>query len=152
MRFISQKAEVDSRAELGENVYVASFASVRADEGLVRIGDNTSIQESCVLHGSVEVGKNVTVGHAAVLHGCKIADNVLVGMNATVMDGVEVGEWSIIAAGAVVTPNTRVPSNSVVAGVPAKIIRQTKEKDRELIRKSAENYLEKLRKLSASGK
>jgi len=147
--FIHPKSEIDPAAALGKNVYVAAFACVRADEGKISVGDNTSIQEGCVLHGSgVEVGKNVTVGHGAVLHGCKIAGNVLVGMNSTVLNGCEIGEWSIVAAGAVVTEGTKVPAGSVVAGVPAKILRQTGEKDRQLIHDSCENYLQKLRKMN----
>ncbi|MCX6771913.1 MAG: gamma carbonic anhydrase family protein [Candidatus Micrarchaeota archaeon] len=95
----------------------------------------------------MRIGKNVTVGHGAIVHGCKIADNVLVGMNATILNGCEIGEWSIVAAGAVVTENTCVPPGSLVAGVPAKILRGVTDSDKQLIRESCENYLKKLKKL-----
>ncbi|MFH1056947.1 MAG: gamma carbonic anhydrase family protein [Candidatus Micrarchaeota archaeon] len=148
MNFIHPKSEVDNRAKLGDNVYVAAFACIRADEGEIRIGNNTSIQESCVVHGSgVSIGNNVTVGHGAIVHGCKVADNVLVGMNATLLSGCEIGEWSIIAAGAVVLENARIPPYSVCAGVPAKVLRQVSEEDKQLIRSSCENYLAKLREM-----
>ncbi|MCX8194914.1 MAG: gamma carbonic anhydrase family protein [Candidatus Micrarchaeota archaeon] len=148
MSFIHPKSEVDSKARLGKNIYVGAFACVRADEGEVSIGDNTSIQEGCIIHGSgVKIGKNVTVGHGAIIHGCQISDNVLIGMNATLLDGCKIGEWSIVAAGAVVTGNTEIPPKSLVAGVPAKVLREVNEKDIELIKKSAENYLEKLAKM-----
>jgi carbonic anhydrase/acetyltransferase-like protein (isoleucine patch superfamily) len=68
-------------------------------------------------------------------------------MNATLLDGCEIGEWSIVAAGAVVTPGMKVPAKSIVAGVPAKVLRQASEKDFQLIRDSCENYLQKLRKM-----
>jgi len=146
--FVHPKAEVDPKAEIGKNVYVAAFACIRADEGSIGIGNNTSIQESCVVHGkNVSIGNNVTVGHAAVVHGCKVGDNVLVGMNSTLLSGCEIGEWSIIAAGAVVTERMIVPAYSVVAGVPAKILRSTTEKDRVLIKSSCENYLQKLKSM-----
>jgi carbonic anhydrase/acetyltransferase-like protein (isoleucine patch superfamily) len=148
MSFIHPKSEVDKSAVLGKNVYIAAFASIRADEGSVEVGGNTSIQESCVLHGeNVRIGNNVTVGHGAILHGCHVSDNVLVGMNATLLDGCEIGEWSIVAAGAVVTLGMKVPEKSIVAGVPAKVLRQANEKDFKLIRDSCENYLQKLRKM-----
>jgi carbonic anhydrase/acetyltransferase-like protein (isoleucine patch superfamily) len=147
LAFIHPKSEVDPKAKLGKNVYVGAFACIRADEGEVRVGECSSIQEGCVVHGEgVEIGRRVTVGHGAIVHGCKVGDNVLVGMNATLLNGCEIGEWSIVAAGAVVTEGMKVPAGSLVAGVPAKVLRSTGEKDRELIRSSCENYLEKLKK------
>jgi len=147
MRFIHPKAEVDPKAKLGENVYVSAFASVNANEGEIEIGDNTSIQECCVLHGNkVVIGKNVTVGHGAIVHGARIGDNVLVGMNATVLDGAEVGDWCIIGAGAVVTGGSKIPPGSLVLGVPGKVVRKINDEDRKLIVESYENYLEKFKK------
>ena len=106
------------------------------------------MQEGCVLHGKdVRIGSGVTLGHGAIAHGCRISDNVLVGMNATLLNGCEIGEWSIVAAGAVVTENMKVPANSLVAGVPARILRQTDGADRLLIAESCENYLKKLKAL-----
>lgn len=151
MSFIHPKSDVDSAAKLGKNIYVAAFASIRADEGSIEIGNNTSIQESCVIHGkNVRIGSNVTVGHGAIVHGCKISDNALIGMNATLLNGCSIGEWSIVAAGAVVTEGMQVPPGSIVAGVPAKILRQTTDADKKLIKDSCENYLQKLKKMELS--
>ncbi len=146
MGFVHPKSEVDPRAKLGKNVYVAAFACIRADEGEISIGNNTCIQDGCIVHGeNVRIGSNVTVGHGAIVHGCTVGDNVLVGMNATLLDGCEIGEWSIVAAGAVVTEGMAVPAGSIAAGVPAKILRQATDKDRRLIVASCENYLAKLK-------
>ncbi|MFA5930356.1 MAG: gamma carbonic anhydrase family protein [Candidatus Micrarchaeia archaeon] len=148
MSFIHPKSDVDATASLGKNVYIAAFACIHADEGSIEVGDSTSIQETCVIHGkNVRIGKNVTVGHGAIVHGCKVADNVLIGMNATLLNGCEIGEWSIVAAGAVVTEGMRVPPGSIVAGVPAKILRSVADADKKLIADSCENYLQKLRKM-----
>lgn len=148
MSFIHPKSEVDPKAKLGKNVYIAAFACIRADEGEIGIGDCTSIQESCVVHGkNVKIGKNVTVGHGAIVHGCTVNDNVLIGMNATLLDGCEIGGWCIVAAGAVVTEGMKVPEGNVVAGVPAKVIKQCGGKERKLVADSCENYLGKLRRL-----
>ena len=148
MAYIHPKSEVDAAAKLGKNVYISAFAVIHADEGSVEVGDNTSIQETCVVHGqNVRIGKNVTVGHGAIVHGCLVSDNVLIGMNATLLNGCEIGEWSIVAAGAVVTEGMRVPPGGIVAGVPAKILRQATEADKKLIADSCENYLQKLRKM-----
>ncbi|VVB99376.1 Carbonic anhydrase [uncultured archaeon] len=148
MSFIHPKSEVDPKAKIGKNCYIAAFACIRADEGEIEIGEGTSIQESCVVHGEgVKIGKNVTVGHGAIVHGCVVSDNVLVGMNAVIMDRCEIGRWSIVAAGAVVTEGTKVPAGYVVAGVPAKIIKQVDEEMRQKIAAAAENYIEKLKKM-----
>ncbi len=139
---------MDKKAKLGENVYVSAFAVINSNEGTVEIGDNTSIQECCVLHGEkVKIGDNCTIGHGAIVHGAKIGDNVLVGMNATILDGAEIGDWCIIGAGAVVTSGMKIPGGSVALGVPAKIVRKITDGDKELIVSSYKNYLEKLRKL-----
>jgi len=138
---------VDKKAKLGENVYVSAFAVINSNEGTVEIGDNTSIQECCVLHGEkVKIGDNCTIGHGAIVHGAKIGDNVLVGMNATILDGAEIGDWCIIGAGTVVTSGSKIPSESVVLGVPAKIVRKVSEEDKKLIVSAYENYLKKLGK------
>lgn len=148
MTFIHPKSDVDPKAKIGKNCYIAAFACIRADEGEIEIGEGTSIQESCVVHGAgVKIGKNVTVGHGAIVHGCVVNDNVMVGMNSTLMNGCEIGRWSIVAAGAVVTEGMKVPAGCVVAGVPAKIIKQVDESMRQMIEKAASNYIERLKEL-----
>ncbi|MFH1544601.1 MAG: gamma carbonic anhydrase family protein [archaeon] len=147
MGFIHSKALIEGEVELGENVSVWAFAVIRADEGKIVIGRNSSIQEGTVIHGNnVFIGENVTVGHAAVIHGARIGDNCLIGINSTILDGAEIGEWSIIAAGSVVTPNTKILSHSVVMGSPGKVVRKIEEKDKKLICKSYANYLKKIKK------
>jgi carbonic anhydrase/acetyltransferase-like protein (isoleucine patch superfamily) len=69
---------------------------------------------------------------------------VLVGMGSTVLNGAHIGSGSIIAAGAVVTQGTEVPPNSLVAGVPAKVRRQTTEEDVAGIRANAASYTGRL--------
>jgi carbonic anhydrase/acetyltransferase-like protein (isoleucine patch superfamily) len=86
----------------------------------------------------------VTVGHNVTLHGCRVDDDVLVGMGSTVLNGAHIGSGSIVAAGAVVMQGTDVPPNSLVAGVPAKVRRETTEDDRAAIRANATSYTDRL--------
>ncbi len=144
MNRISKHAFIDPKVKLGDNIIIFPFASLRADEGPVEIGNNTNIQDNCVLHGSgLKIGNNVTIGHGAVVHCSKVSDNVVIGMNATVLSGAEIGEWSIIGAGAVVKENDKIPPGSLVVGVPGKVVRQLTEKDKEYITYSWKLYVER---------
>lgn len=69
------------------------------------------------------------IGHGAVLHGCVVKRNALVGMNAVIMDGAVVGESSIVAAMAFVKAKFEVPDRSLVAGSPARVIRELSEEE-----------------------
>lgn len=144
---ISKYAFVDKKTKIGKNVTICHFASIRADEGPIEIGDNSNVQDCCVIHDKTKIGNNVTIGHGAVVHGCIVSDNVLIGMNATILSGADIGEWCIIAAGCVIKENEKIPSNSLVAGVPGKILRQLTEKDRKLITDSWKNYVENVKTL-----
>ena len=148
MRYIHPKAEIVGDVSIGEGSSVWAFAVIRGDEGRIRIGKNTSIQEHCIIHGEdTEIGDNVTVGHSAVVHGAKIRSNVLIGIGAIVLDEVEVGEWVIIGAGAVVPPKMKIKPNSLVLGVPAKVARELNEDDRRLIVSSYEKYVGRVKKV-----
>ena len=148
MKYIHPKAEIVGEVSIEEGSSVWAFAVIRGDEGRIRIGKNTSIQEQCIIHGEdTEIGDNVTVGHSAVVHGAKIGSNVLIGIGAIILDQVEVGDWVIIGAGAVIPPKMRIKSGSLVLGVPAKIVRELNEDDRKLVASSYEKYVERVRKI-----
>ena len=99
------------------------------------IGEATMIDMNAVLWGRAKVGKNCHIGAGTVLAGVieppsadpvVIEDNVVIGANAVVLEGVRIGKGSVVAAGAVVTES--VPENVVVAGMPAKIIKNVDDK------------------------
>ena len=99
-------AQVLGDVELGENVSIWHGAVLRGDVASIKIGNNSNVQDNCVVHCSkdypVVIKENVSVGHGAVIHGCTLEDNVLIGMNATVLNGAHIGKNSIVGAGAVV--------------------------------------------------
>ncbi len=89
----------------------------------------------------LNIGNRVTIGHSVTLHGCTLNDLCLIGMGAVILDGAVISKNSMVAAGALVKQNFLVPSGKLVAGVPAKIIRDlTKEEIKEFER-SAERYI-----------
>ena len=116
------------------DVVVASRATIwptvvlRGDQGSVRIGPETSVQDGTVVHATqglswTRVGARCTIGHRVVLHGCTIEDDVLVGMGAVVLDNAVVESFCVIGAGAVVGAGKRIPRGSLVMGVPGKVVR-----------------------------
>ena len=130
---ISEEAFVAPNASVIGDVKIAADASVwfgavvRGDESPIVIGEGSNIQDNAVLHCDLDsprvIGKNATIGHGAIIHGATIGDNVLIGMGAIVLNGARIGDNCIVGAGAVVKENADIPANSMLVGVPAKIIR-----------------------------
>ena len=112
---------------VGPDCYVGPCASLRGDFGRLILEAGANLQDTCVMHGfpgtDTVVEENGHIGHGAVLHGCRIGKNALVGMNAVIMDNAVIGESSIVAASAFVKASQVVPPRTLVAGVPAKVIR-----------------------------
>lgn len=138
-------AQVFGDVELGENVSVWHGAVIRGDTDSITIGDNSNVQDNCVVHCTrgfpVVIGKNVSVGHGAVVHGCRLDDNVLIGMNATVLNGAHISKNCIVGAGAVVSEGKEFPEGSLILGVPAKVVKQLSPEQIQLIQDNADNYV-----------
>ncbi|MGE0735147.1 MAG: phenylacetic acid degradation protein PaaY [Alphaproteobacteria bacterium] len=118
---------------IGPNCFVAPNTSLRGDFGRLILEEGVNFQDNCVMHGLPE-GDTVIeafghIGHGAIIHGARIKRNVLVGMSAVVMDAAVIGEDSVVAACAFVKAGSVVPPRSLVAGVPAKKLRDITEKD-----------------------
>ena len=146
--FVAPSAVVVGRVTLGPRASLWYGAVARADAEVIEIGADSNVQDGSTLHSDpgfpLVLGERVTVGHGVVLHGCRVDDEVLVGMGSTVLNGAHIGTGSIVAAGAVVPQGVQVPPNSLVAGVPAKVRRQTTEDDVALIRLNAQSYTDRL--------
>src|SRR6185436_15885675 len=144
--FIHPLAYVAGDVTLGPRVSVWPFASIRGDSDVVTIDEDTNVQDGCVIHVDhgvpCHIGKRVGIGHRAIVHGAVIENDVLIGMGAVLLNGVRVGSGSIIGAGAVVREGFVVPPNSLVLGVPGRILRETTMQERDRIAKTVEAYIE----------
>jgi len=113
---------------VGPGAYIGPLASLRGDFGRIVIERGANLQDTCVMHGfpgsDTVVEENGHIGHGSVLHGCVVRRDALVGMNAVVMDEAEVGEQTIVAACAFVRAGLKLPPRSLVAGLPAKVVRE----------------------------
>jgi carbonic anhydrase/acetyltransferase-like protein (isoleucine patch superfamily) len=140
--FVSEAAYVIGDVEIGENSSVWPGAVIRGDICKIVIGDSSSVEDNCVMHGAtkISIANNVIIGHGAVVHCQKIGSNVLIGNNATLLDGAEIGDSCIVGAGALVLSDTKVPSHSVVMGAPAEVKERVTEKQLDKIKQGAAFY------------
>lgn len=127
---VAKSAYVHPRATIIGDVTIKTEASIwpgvvlRGDNGTIKIGPRTNIQDNAICHETVNIGADVTVGHAAIIHNCTVEHGALVGMNATVLDEASVGRGAVVAAGSVVTEGTEIPPETLFAGTPASCIRE----------------------------
>lgn len=139
---ITEGAVVNGDVALGKGVNIWYHAVLRGDDGHIEVGEDTNIQESCLLHERTTVGRGCTIGHGAIVHGCTVGDNTLIGMGAVVLNGARIGSNCIVGAGAVVTSKMDAPDGSMILGSPAKVVRPLTEAEIESNRESARGYLE----------
>ena len=138
MGYVGEHVTLDKTAYIHESawlygkVYVGPGASIwpnvvtRAETFEIRIGARTNIQDFVMIHVGIAsptlIGEDCSITHHATLHGCDIGDRCLIGINATIMDGAKVGTNSIVAGHTIITENKEFPPNSVIAGVPGKVV------------------------------
>lgn len=131
--FVHPSAVLIGDVIVGPDCYVGPCASLRGDFGRIILERGANVQDTCVMHGfpgtDTVVEENGHIGHGAVLHGCRIKRNALVGMNAVIMDNAVIGEATIVAACAFVKAGAEIPAGSLVAGMPAKVIRPLSEQE-----------------------
>src|SRR5260221_10712700 len=129
--FVHPSAVLIGDVIIGPGVYIGPCAALRGDFGRLEVRAGANLQDCCVMHGFpghdtlIEEGGHI--GHGAVLHGCIVQRNALVGMNAVVNDNAVIGESAIVAAMAFVKAGMIIPPRTLVAGIPAKVVRALTE-------------------------
>jgi len=131
MIYVAPSAVLVGDVTIEDRASVWHGAVLRGDFDEIVVGRDSNLQDNVVVHVDrgmpARIGAKVTVGHAAVVHGCTIADRCLIGMNATVNSGATIGAGSLVASGAVVRESAEFSAGSLIAGVPAKAIREVDE-------------------------
>ncbi len=126
--FVAPTAVLIGDVEVGEEASIWFGAVLRGDNGPIRIGARSSVQDNAVIHVSIGhrtvIEDDCTVGHSVTMEDCTIERGALIGSNAVVLNGATVGSRSLIAAGSVVSANAVVPPESLVAGAPAVVKRK----------------------------
>lgn len=150
--FIAENATLVGDIELHENCSIWFNVVIRADNDRISIGENSNVQDGSVLHVDagkpLHIGKNVTIGHKVMLHGCTIGENSLIGINAVVLNGVKVGKNCLIGANALVPENMEIPDGSMVLGSPAKIKRELRPEEINMLAWGAAHYVQNARRFA----
>ncbi|HYY48560.1 MAG TPA: gamma carbonic anhydrase family protein [Thermoplasmata archaeon] len=146
MIYLAPTAVLSGDVTVEEGASVWHGAVLRGDFDSIVLGRDSNIQDNAVVHVDhglpAVIGERVTVGHAAVVHACTVEDECLIGMNATINSGAIVRRGSLVASGAVVREMADFPPDSVIAGVPAKVVRNVDATLRRRIELSWTTYRE----------
>ena len=131
--FVAENATFRGDVPGGKGSGIFFGAVVRWARVPITIGEDTNIQDNCILHTDagfpLTVGSGCTIGHGAILHGCTVGDNTLIGMGTTVLNGAVIGRDCIVGAGSLVPQGMVIPDGSMAFGSPAKIRRPLTEEE-----------------------
>lgn len=139
-------ADVVGDVTLGDESSLWYGCVVRGDVHTVRIGAQTNIQDLSVIHVTggkfaTQIGDRVTIGHRVLVHGATLMDDAFVGMGAMLLDGVTVEPFGFVAAGALVPPGFTVKGGWLALGSPAKLVREIRGEEREMMARTWKNYV-----------
>lgn len=142
--FVAPNAAVIGRVRLETRTSVWFNAVLRGDVEDIHVAAGSNIQDGAVLHADpgfpCRIGPNCTVGHLAMVHGCSVGEGSLIGIHATVLNGARIGKNCIIGANALVPEGKEIPDNSLVLGVPGKILRSVTNEEREVVALGVQHY------------
>lgn len=144
--FICYGVQIIGDVEIGKDCSVWYNSVIRGDVHYIRIGEGTNIQDLSMLHVTngkfpLNIGNYVTIAHSVSLHGCTLKDYSFIGIGARVLDGAVVNTNAVVAAGSLVREGFVVPEGVLVAGVPAKIIRELSDEETKDFKKISGFYI-----------
>jgi len=145
--YIAPGAAVIGDVQIGLDVSVWFNAVLRGDNEPIILEEGANLQDCCVVHTDpgfpVRIGKNVTIGHGTIIHGCTIGEESLIGMGATVLNGAVIGARCVVGANALVPEGMVVPDNSLVVGVPGRVVKTISEEAASRFSAGATRYRQK---------
>jgi phenylacetic acid degradation protein len=131
--FVHPDAVLIGDVVVGAGCYVGPCASLRGDFGRLILEAGCNIQDNCTLHCipglDLVISRDGHIGHGAIIHSAHIGANAMVGINAVIMDNATIGESSIVGAMSFVKAGAKIPPRHLVAGVPARIVRELTDDD-----------------------
>ncbi|MEF8729768.1 MAG: gamma carbonic anhydrase family protein [Accumulibacter sp.] len=143
--WVAPNAIVIGDVRLAKNASIWWNATVRGDNDPISIGEDSNIQDQCVLHTDegvpLTIGREVTVGHLVMLHGCTIGDGSLIGIGSVLLNRAVIGQGCIVGANTLIPEGKVFPDHSLIVGSPGKVVRQLDADQVARIRLSAAHYV-----------
>ncbi len=143
--WIAPNATVIGDVRLARNASIWWNVTARGDNDPISIGENSNIQDNCVLHTDegvpMTIGRNVTVGHLVMLHGCTVGDGSLIGIGSVLLNRVVIGRGSIVGANTLIPEGKEFPDHCLIVGSPGKIVRQLAPDEVARLQHSADHYV-----------
>lgn len=153
--YVSETALLIGDVRIGKNCYIGHGVILRGDYGTIKIGDESTIEEGVIVHAPPGecclIDRGAVIGHGAIVHAKNVGEKVGVGMGAILSVRSEIGKESIVAEGSIVKQAQKVAGSIVVAGNPARKIRDSSQKDRDFWTRSRQTYVELARKYLTIG-
>lgn len=148
--WIAPGAHVIGNVILGRDVSIWFNSVVRGDNDVITIGDNSQVQDGCVLHCDpgfpITLGKGVSIGHKSMIHGCTIGDGTLIGINSVVLNGAVIGKNCVIGANSLITEKKVIPDGVMVMGSPGKVVRELRPEEITFFNSVADYYSERAKR------
>ena len=145
--WIADNAIVIGSVVLENNASVWFGCVVRGDDDVITIGENSQLQDGCVVHVDeghpLTLGRNVSVGHMTMLHGCTIGDGTLIGIKSVILNDAVIGKNCVIGANSLIPEGKKIPDGSLVLGSPGKVVRQLSEDEIKDFNAIADNYVQR---------
>ncbi len=145
--FVHESAVIIGSVTLGPRVSIWPGAVLRGDNEQISIGEETNVQDGCVLHAdpgiALTVGARVSVGHLSMLHGCTIGDGSLIGIQAVLLNQSVIGRNCLVGAASLVTERKQFPDECMVVGVPAREARKLHPEEIERLGLNAQSYVQR---------
>jgi carbonic anhydrase/acetyltransferase-like protein (isoleucine patch superfamily) len=151
--WVAGTAVLIGKVRLEHDASVWWSAVLRGDNELITVGRSSNVQDGCVLHTDpgypLTIGPDVTVGHLAMLHGCTIGAGSLIGIGAVILNGARIGRNCLIGAKALIGEGKEIPDNSLVMGIPGKVVGEVRPDQAERMRAGTAKYVSNWRRYRA---
>jgi carbonic anhydrase/acetyltransferase-like protein (isoleucine patch superfamily) len=143
--WVAPTAVLVGRVRLLKGASIWWGAVLRGDNEWITIGENSNVQDLCVLHtdpgGPVVIGSNCTVGHRVIVHSASIGDGSLIGMGSTLLNRSRIGTNCLVGANALVTEGKEFADRSMILGSPARATRELNDMELAMLKISSAGYV-----------
>ncbi len=151
--WVAPTAVVIGKVKLEKNASVWWGAVLRGDNEPITVGENSNVQDGCVMHTDpgfpLTIGRDVTIGHMVMLHGCAIGDGSLIGIGSVILNGARIGRNCLIGAKTMIGEGKEIPDNSLVMGIPGKVVREVTAEQAARMVRGTQKYVQNWRRYRA---